>query len=135
MADFSITAANVIAGGVVPTKTAGEALVAGEAVYKKVADGKYYKAQADGNEEEAKFAGVAVNNCAAGQPFSLVEAGELTVGSALGSAGKAVVLSAAAGKLAPIADLLTGHRLTIVGYSKSATVLVIQSIVTGTQVP
>ena len=46
MADLTITAANVApgAGAVKDTGTAGEALTAGQLVYKKSADGKWYKA-------------------------------------------------------------------------------------------
>lgn len=137
MADFSITAANVVPGGTArQSLVAGEAISAGEVLYKKSADGKAWKAQCDGTAEEATVIGVAVNSAAAGQPVSYVESGgSVTVGSALGTAGKALYLAATAGKMMPAADLASTNKLSIVGYSTSATALTVQIINSGTALP
>lgn len=137
MADFTITASNVVPGGTArQSLVAGEVISAGEVLYKKSSDSKAYKAQCDGTTEEATVIGIAINSAAAGQPVSYVESGgSVTVGSALGSAGKALYLSATAGKLMPAADIASTNKLTIVGYSTSATALTVQIINSGTALP
>lgn len=136
MADYTITAANVV-----PNSTsgnigvAGEAIAAGECVYKKTSDGLYYKAQRDGTAEEANVAGIAVCSCSANQPFVFLGGGTLACGSAFSAAGATISVSANAGKLAPIGDVGTGDFISIVGFSESATVLRININATGIEVP
>lgn len=137
MADFSIIATNVVSPTKVPRTVgiAGETITAGQAIYKKSADSKYYKAQCDGTAEEAQVAGIAINGATAGQSVTFVSSGDLTMGSAFAAAGKTVVASATAGGIAPIGDLTTGNYLTIVGYTKSATVIEVKPEIRGVTVP
>lgn len=134
MADFSITAGNVVANaGQAKTKIAGEAIAAGEYIYVKN-DGKAWKAQCDGTEAEADVIGMAVNSAAAGQVVAY-QTGEVTVGSVYGAAAVPLVLSRTAGKAMPVDDLASGDRIVLLGWSKSATVSVVHVINTGIAVP
>lgn len=127
MADFSITASNVVANsGQAKTKIAGEAISAGDYVYLKD-DGKIWKAQCDGTEAEADVIGMAVNSASAGQVVAY-QTGEITVGSVYGAAAVPLVLSRAAGKAMPVDDLASGDRLVFLGWSKSASVSVVNII-------
>jgi len=104
----------------------GEALTAGQACYKKVADGLWYKAQNDSvdpvtstDEAGGKGLGIAMNSApGAGQPVSLIHNGE---GSAFTPGVPVVVgeiycLSASSGGICPKADVTSGKYLTIIGY-------------------
>lgn len=124
-ADISITAANVApgAGAVTNTGTAGEALTAGQLVYKKASDGKYYKADCNSATAEVRVASaIAVTGSAAGQPVVVQKGGSLTIGGTL-TAGVAYYLSGTAGGLRPVADNTTGDYPEIVGIATSTTVL------------
>jgi len=118
MANFSITAANVQFPSTSRlTLVAGEAITAGQVIYKKSSDGKAYLAQCDGTPEEAVVEGVAINNAAAGQPVNYRNEGALTTGTAFTAAGKLLLLSATAGSMMPAADLATGNKVSVVGVS------------------
>lgn len=135
MADLSITATSVVTTSANQTTgTAGEAVTAGQAIYKKNADGFYYKSQADGSAEEATFAGIALNGAAAGQPLVFQTSGDITIGATV-VVGKTYVISATAGGIAPDADLVSTNRKTILGYGKTASVLTIAPVPTGVQIP
>ena len=133
MADFTVTAANVVPSTAArDTLLAGEAITAGMAIYKKKSDGKAYKAQSDGTAEEATVIGIAINDAAAGQVVAYQKSGSLTFGSIFGGAGKVVCASNTAGAIAPSADVTTGRRLSIIGYTTSATAMTIDINNTGT---
>jgi hypothetical protein len=69
--DLSVTAASVVpgSGAVLATGTAGEALTAGQAVYQKAADSKWYKADCNSATAEVRVASaIALGGAAAGQP-------------------------------------------------------------------
>lgn len=136
MADFTITPANVQHASTEGSiGVAFEDIDAGELVY-RMADGTYALAQADGTALQATVAGMAVNSCVAGQPFMFVGGGDRTVGSAFTSKGKAVVLSAAAGKMCPDADITTAnHYKSQIGISSSATAITLNIQNSGIQMP
>ena len=121
MADLAITAAQVLPstnarfqGG-----DAGEALTAGTSAYKKSTDHKWYKADADA-QETAEASGVVVCDAALGQRVVVQDDGDLVVGAAAAPVvGETYVVSAAAGKIAPIADLTTGKYVTHLGVGKT----------------
>lgn len=125
MADLSITAANVAAGGgakIVPG-TAGEAITAGQVVYLDSSTGRFKLA--DNNSATAAVRspyGIALNGAAAGQPLSVLTSGPITIGATL-TAGVAYYLSATAGGICPVADLATGQYPTVLGIATSTTVL------------
>lgn len=121
MADLTITATSVVA----PTSVqldknsfAGETITAGQVVYKKSTDSKWWKAQCDGNAEESGVGvpfGIAVTGGAAGQ-FIVVCTGGGTVTLGTGTAGTLYVVAATAGGIAPISDLVSTNKLTILGW-------------------
>lgn len=125
MAEYTITPSNLV----VPRQTllivtCGEAINAGQIVYRKRSDGKVYLAQSDGTEEEARAFAIAACSGATGQPIVVFRGpGVITCGSIFGSAGKVLALSATAGKAVDIADPTTSDKLTQIGITMSATTL------------
>jgi hypothetical protein len=125
MADLTITAASVVPGSdaVTVTGTAGEALTAGQAVYKKAADSKWYKADCNSATAEIRVAsGVVLTGSAAGQPVVVQKSGSITIGATV-TAGVVYYLSGTAGGIRPVADNTTGDYPQTIGIATSATVL------------
>lgn len=137
MADYSITAGSVkpVPSGTTgatttSVKTAGETITAGQSLYQKSSDNKYYKADANGSAEERIFAGIALNGAAADQPVVVATGGDLDIGTT-GLVADTVILSATAGGIAPIADLAAGWYLNYVGYFITTTRIRLMNISTG----
>lgn len=133
MAAKVITSANVLAGANGRKKDIifGEAVTAGMPLYRKAADGRYYRADAnDAATHQAE--GIALNGGAAGQPgFLVYEDDDFTPGCAL-SIGEILVVGAdAAGDIGPSTDLAAGWYPTILGVAKSATKMVLKPIAAG----
>lgn len=127
MADLTITAANVVAGTTAArdSGTAGEAIAAGQAVYRSSTTNKWMLADSDSATAEAKRAtGIALNGAALNQPISVLKSGEITIGATL-TAGTAYYLSATPGGICPVADVSTGDDVCLVGLAKSTSVLVV----------
>lgn len=136
MADYSITAASILAADTntqVSAGTFGETVTAGQAVYKNTTDKRWYKADAD-VAATALAVGVALNGGSAGQPGSIATSGNLTTNS-VGTAGAVVVVSTTAGGLAPVTDLASGDYVTIVGVFTTATNLLLSFIQSGVAKP
>jgi hypothetical protein len=124
-ADLSVTAASVLPGAnaVLATGTAGEAITAGQALYKKAADLKWYKADCNAATGEARVArGFALTGSAAGQSVVVQTSGQITIGATL-TAGTVYYLSGAAGAIRPAADNTTGDYPQVLGMAMSTTVL------------
>src|SRR5690349_9047368 len=120
MADLTVTAANVVnVSASTAEGIAGEAITAGQAVYVKASDGKLYKAQCDGTAAEADAKGIALNGAAAGQPVEYAATGKINIG-AVTSKATTYMLSAAAGGVAPQADLVSGNNIVRLGYATDA---------------
>lgn len=116
MVDLSQTAGNVyrVSGVQEKTGVAGEAITAGSPVYLNATDGKLYDAQNDGTVAEATVVGVAT----AGAGRADVTIGYAPNGAkvnigATTTAGTIYVLSAAAGAIAPAADIVTGNYVSV----------------------
>jgi hypothetical protein len=117
MTDISITAANVLpgAGASLETGTAGEALTAGQAVYKKAADKKWYKADCNSATAEVRVASAIVcTGSAAGQPVVVQKGGPITIGGTVAN-GIVYYLSGTPGGIRPVGRqhhgrLSAGHR-------------------------
>ena len=125
MADLSITAASVLAasGAVTETGAAGEAVTAGQALYKKAADGKWYKADCNAASAEARVAAaIALEAAGANQPVVVQKGGSITIGAAL-SEGIVYYLSGTPGGIRPVADNTTGDYPQVIGLATSTTVL------------
>jgi hypothetical protein len=127
MADISITAANVIAGGNASTVngTAGAAVTAGQLGYLDTGTQTWKLADSNSGTAAAKTAqGVFLNGAASGQPVKVQKAGDITIGGTL-TAGVAYYLSDAPGGLCPVADVGSGENVCLIGLAKSTTVLAI----------
>lgn len=123
MVDLTITAANVIKGtnASVQNGTAGEAVTAGESVYLDSATNTF-KLGAAGVAATAKCSGIALHAASTGQPLAVHRSGDLTNGATM-TAGTAYYLSATAGGVCPVGDLVTGDRVIQIGIAKSTTLL------------
>ena len=133
MADISITATAVVAGSNSQQEsgTAGEAITAGQAVYKSSSTSKWMLADADSATAEARTAtGIALNGASANQPIRVHKSGDLTINAVL-TANLPYFLSGTAGGICPIADVGTGEYLCQLGIAKSTTVLAVNIQATG----
>jgi hypothetical protein len=133
MADLTITAANVVPGSnaVLETGFAGEALTAGQAVYRSSTTAKWMKADSNSATAEAKTAdGIALTGSAANQPVVVQKRGDLTAGATL-TLGAAYYLSDTAGGIAPAADLSSGENVCLLGIAKSTSVLAVDIVAPG----
>lgn len=125
MVDLVITSAQVVASANAMRETgvAGEAISAGQAVYKSSATGKWMLADNNSATAEAKKAvAIALNSAALNQPITVHKCGDLTIGAAL-TAGAAYYLSDAPGGICLVADVGAGEDVCLLGLAKSATVL------------
>lgn len=140
MADVSITAANVRKGTGAAVETryaAGESVTAGQAVYQKSTDGKWWRAQCDGTAEESGsgvLTGVALHASGADQPLAVQTGGEITIGGTV-IAGTEYVVSATAGGIAPHADLVSTNKYTRLGYATTSAILQLDISATGIVIP
>jgi hypothetical protein len=121
MADLTVTATSVLPSASANAEygTLGEAATAGQPVYKKAADSKFYKAQCDAATDDDVY-GILLSGGAAGQPCAVQRTGDITIGATVGI-GTIYVLSAAAGGICPSADLVSTNYVTIIGVGVSAT--------------
>jgi hypothetical protein len=95
---------------------AGEAVVAGDAVYLDVLTNRLRLADANGSQDSAEVLGIALHEAANEQPLRVQTAGTVVLGDAAAPVvGGVYVLGAGAGGLAPVADKLTGWYCSIVG--------------------
>lgn len=131
MTDISITAANVAKGANSQTETgvAGEALTAGEVVFKN-ASGEWVLSDADDTDLD-EVGGITLNDAADGQPVEILLPGsDVTIGGTL-TAGTTYYLSANAGGIAPFADLGNPDRVICLGIAKSTSVLFFRPLDSG----
>lgn len=135
MADLIVTPANVLAqaGSTKSEGIAGESITAGETIYKASATGKIMKADAS-DEAGSKALGVALNNAALNQPVDFVTAGKLTAGAAV-DVGTVYAVSATAGGICPVDDLVAEDYVTILGVGVNATTINLTIIPSGVQIP
>lgn len=125
MADISITATSVVAGGGAKTRegVAGATVTAGQVGYYDEDAGTWKLADCDSATAAARSPdGIFLNSAAAGQPVKVATGGPVTIGATL-TAGIAYYLSATAGGICPVADLSSGDYPTIVGIATSTSVL------------
>lgn len=136
MPDITVTAASVLKGSSPTTITnynAGETITAGQAVYRKLADNEWYKAQADGTAEESGVGtdlGIALHGSADGQPLVVQTGGTITIGATV-VAGTEYVVSATAGGIAPHADLVATNKYSRLGYATTTGVIQLVPLATG----
>jgi hypothetical protein len=125
MADLTITAANVVSGSgaTVERGSFGEAVTAGQVVYKSSTTNKYMKADSNSVTVEARHAlGIALNGGSLDQPAEVQKSGKITIGAAL-TAGSDYYLSDTPGGICPRADVGTGEYVCLLGLAESSSVL------------
>jgi len=125
MADISITATAVTAAinRGTTTAAAGATITAGQTVYLDPATGRWLLADCDSATVPARVpVGVALNGGAIGQPITVKTSGDITMNAVL-TVGLGYYQSPIAGGIAPIADILSGDLLVLLGFAKSTTVL------------
>lgn len=135
MADISVTPANVAksTGAVIETGLGGEAIDAGECVYKVASTGKFKLAQCDAATDDDVY-GIALNKCQAdGQPVTVQVRGSITIGGTV-TVGTPYFVSATAGGICPFADLVSTNYVTLIGIGISATVIKMQKLTTSVQI-
>jgi len=135
MADVTISGNVTVTGGTlsgVNHAISQVAITAGQVIYLDASNGnKANLADAD-IEASAAAVGVAVNDCAAGGVCSYVTTGNsVTVSGAPFTQGLAYYVSTTAGGIAPVADLLAGDYVTIIGVASSTSVLDVNIVVSG----
>lgn len=137
MANLSVTATQVLPSTTATIKNliAGEAMTAGQLVYKKASDNKAYLAQADGTAAEAVVLGIVVGPAvAATQRCSVQCNGTVTIGAGASvTAGAAYFLSATAGAICPVADLTTDDYVTYIGTANGSNQIVLNLHASGVQ--
>lgn len=127
MADLTITAASVVAGtnAITEDGIAAVAVTAGQAVCRDDTTRQYKLADANAATADVRTPrGIALNGAAAGQPLTIIKAGDLTLGATI-AAGVAYYLSATPGGICPVADLVSGDYPAVLGIGKSTTVLAV----------
>jgi hypothetical protein len=128
MADITFTAANIIPSSdavyLYDPAVAGETLVAGDPVYLKAADSRYWKTDADASAT-SKVAGFAAGGAAAGQQFKLVISDSAMACGAVFVQGGVYTLSATAGKICPVADTIAAaaQYVLVVGVAQTTSTL------------
>ncbi len=136
MADLSITAANVKAGGAatrVQLIQAGESITQGQPAY-LASDGKYYQTDANDTSVKAQVKGIAITPASTDGYFLLAVDGLVNLGATL-AVGQIYVCSATKGGIAPYADLTTNDYVSIVGVATTTALLDINLLVSGVQKP
>ena len=135
MADITITAANVVRiTGSVVNMTAGEALTAGQLVYKDTAADNVIKLADADAEASAVILGVALHAALSGQPIAVQTTGTITIGGTV-VVGEIYCATPTAGGVGPEADTLTGDYLSIFGVGTSATVITLNIFNSGALLP
>jgi hypothetical protein len=92
---------------------AGEAVTAGDAVYRRTSDNAILKTDANA-AASALFFGIAMNSAASGQPVAVQTSGPVNIGGGV-AAQTVLVVSPTAGKLMPAEDLAAGDVPCVVG--------------------
>lgn len=137
MADLVQTAASVLAAasaaGNIRQVTAGGTITAGMPVYLDAATRTYKAADASALLTAAAV-GIALNGAASGQPLTILTGGSINIGATL-TVGAVYVVSATAGAIAPLADLLSTEYVTTLGTATSTSLLLLNINASGTQKP
>ncbi len=149
MADYTVTAANVVASAyavrlapnlIQPTaqtitsfrpgiNVAGAAITAGQPVYQNPATGDFFPADANGTSPLYKVIGIAENTAGIGQPVSIItEDPNFTPGITTLVIGDVVIVSATAGGLTEAANKASGWFVSVVMVAYSTTQAVLKII-------
>jgi hypothetical protein len=125
MADYSITAANVVAGSGAKkvNGVAGATVTAGQVVYLDSSTNTLKLADNDSATAAVRSpVGIALHAATANQPLTYLSQGPITIGATV-AVGDVVCLSSTAGGICPSADIAAGDYNTIIGIATSTTVV------------
>jgi len=118
MAEITVTAASVaLASGEQAIGTAGETITAGMAVYLKAADGRLWKAQADGTAAEAAAVGIALHGSLAAQPLAYAKNGAIINIGGTTAAGVFYYVGPTAGGVCLEGDLVSTNKVCQLGFA------------------
>ncbi len=134
MTDLSITATQVLpdANGATSSGLAGATITAGQAVYLDSATTSWKLFDCNDGAANTGTPGIALNGASSGQPIKVQMTGSPTLGAGAAPVlGKVYVASAAAGGIAPSADITTGWRTTILGVGGASNTLVMSVLNSG----
>lgn len=136
MADVTVVAAEVLpdSGTATSTGTLGGTVTAGQTVYKD-SSGNFQAADANASATTATVAGIAMTGGVSGQPFIYTSADCTLDPGFTVTVGAVYVQSATAGGIAPVADLTTGWRTSIIGVGLTASQLKVKIYNSLTAVP
>jgi hypothetical protein len=123
MTDLVVTAANVLEGNQARKQTAiaGASIAQGQSIYIDTS-GQLQLALKGVDAASAAAVGIALNAGEAGQPIVYQSGGEVDVGATL-VVGETYVVGAAAGGIAPVADVIATEFATILGIASAVGVL------------
>jgi hypothetical protein len=133
MANLSQTAANVRirSAGPIGTGVCGETLTAGQPAYESA--GKWYRAGAAGSAALANAQRIVIVGGTADTPCILAVPGcAVDLGATL-AIGETYVVSATVGAIAPVADLVSTNRVTVLGIASTANSLTFRPVASGIQ--
>lgn len=118
--DVVITATDVVKGAEFSKAngTAGGTITAGMPLYKDTADQRMKPADCNLSDLASTVEGISLHGATNGQPIEYQTSGLITLSAVL-TLGKVYVASATAGGIAPVADLTTGWRTSILGVAVS----------------
>lgn len=137
MADITVTAANVklISNSRTKTVQFGETITAGQSLYLKAADGKYWRGDADALDTAA-FTGIALSNGGANSYGSMADKAdtEIDIGGTV-TVGQIYVVSVNSGGIAPYSDLATGDYVSVIGVGKTTTNILLYPAASGVVKP
>jgi hypothetical protein len=135
MADVTVTAADVLkTDGATGKGTAGATITAGQALYIDSTDSSSLKPADADVEASAVCVGIALHGSADGQPIEYQKTGTIDIGGTV-TVGTPYFVSTTAGGIAPIADLLTGDYVTLIGIATAATDIKLNIDASGVTVP
>ena len=131
MADITVTPANVVpaSGYGFTDGVAGETLTAGDVVYLKASDNRYWKAAHTG-EATAAAVGIILQGVAAGQPARICTSGNINPGGTT-AAGVTYCVSTNGGKIALDSDVGSSDYKTIIGLGTTTSNINVQFHISG----
>lgn len=136
MTDISITAANILKAASDPSKNgiAGEAITAGEPLYKDATDSDRLKLCDSSGLATAACVGIALHGADTGQPITYMTSGVMTL-NAVAIVGEIYCVSTTAGGIAPEEDVTTGLFRTVLGTGITSTTIKVNISVSGIAIP
>lgn len=134
MANVSITPANVkiISASLFNGGIGGEALTQGQAIYQT--GGKFYKSDAnDGANNKSAVEGIVLTPCATDGTFLYALPGAIVDLGATLTVAEPLFLSATAGAICPLGDLIATDYITFLGIVKTTSTFLFQPVASNTK--